>query len=445
MASYFRHFGLSGSPFQFSATPRFIFPSKTHRLAMIMLEAELLRGSAGFSLITGDDGVGKTTLVLALFERIQNRLRAAYVANPRLGFDGILREAMRQLGITARTRQFDPIGAGEYFAARLKPADRTVIIIDEAQNLSDETLEELRQFGEHGHSLGRLVQFLLVGRSEMADRLMRSGPAVLARCITLHASLTPLTTTESKHYVARRLESYGRRSRQVFQRRALMHIAKHSEGIPRRINVLCHNAMLAAFTQGLFRVDLNSARVAVDEYEHLYAEELLGPPKQILTDSIFSRHVRALIGCAALGASALAAYGAIHLRTPSHAYHQELVTIDGSVSPASELNSTVTAAKPHDITSSPDRKLILNALGKAAGSLTVGTAVAGGSSQTPAGVRHPHVVRVREGETLESIAVTYLGTGDALDQLIAANPQLTNLEHIYPGQVIYLPGSRVRR
>jgi type II secretory pathway predicted ATPase ExeA/LysM repeat protein len=447
MAAYYRHFGLSGSPFQFSATPRFIFPSKTHRLAMIVLEPELLRGGGGFSLITGDDGVGKTTLVLALFERIQNRLRAAYVGNPRLGFDGILREVMRQLGITARTRQLDPIGAVEYFAGRLKPADRTVIIIDDAQNLSDETLEELRQFSEHGHSLGRLVQFLLVGRSEMVDRLARSGPAVLGRCVVLHAALMPLTVTESKHYVARRLESYGRRARQVFQSRALTYVAKHSGGIPRRINVLCHNAMLTAFTQGLFRVDMNSARAAVDEYQHLYSpEQLLGPPKQILTDRgrIFSRHVRALIGCAALGASALAAYGAIHLRATSPVHHEELVTNDGPLPQAVAPNSMVTASEPRAIASPADRKRILKALGNAAGNFTVGTAVASGGSQISAN-RHAQVVHVRAGDTLESIAATYLGTGDALDQLIAANPQLTNLEHIYPGQVIFLPDSRLRR
>ena len=443
MASYYRHFGLSGSPFQFSATPRFIFPSKTHRLAMIMLQADLLRGGAGFGLITGDDGVGKTTLVLALLERIRNRLRAAYVANPRLGFDGILREAMRQLGLTARTRQLDPQGASEYFAARMKPADRTVIIIDEAQNLTDETLEELRQFGEHGHSLGRVVQFLLVGRSEMVGRLQRSGLPALGQSITLHATLMPLTVAESKQYVARRLESYGRRAGQVFQRRALTHIAKHGYGIPRRLNVLCHNAMLAAFTQGLFKVDVNSARVAVDEYEHLYAPELLGPPKQILTDSIFSRHVRALIGCAAMGASALAGWGAFHLRAPSHAYHQELVTIDGSLPQVRASNSIVTSSNPAGTASQAGRKQFLNTLGNAAGNLTVGTADAAGGSQIPG--RAHRVILVREGDTLESIAAAYLGRGDALDELIAANPQLNNLEHIYPGQVIFLPDSPVRR
>ncbi|HJU28417.1 MAG TPA: AAA family ATPase, partial [Candidatus Binataceae bacterium] len=116
---YYRHFGLDGSPFQFTPSARPLFLSKSHREGLAALEWGLLHEPSGFTVLVGETGTGKTTLIVSILARNDQRVRPAYVKNPRLGFDGLLREAARQYGIEARSIRFDMLDAFDAFLSRL--------------------------------------------------------------------------------------------------------------------------------------------------------------------------------------------------------------------------------------------------------------------------------------------------------------------------------------
>ena len=142
---YYQHFGLNGPPFQFTPSPAMVYMSQTHREGMAALEWGLMHESSGFSVLAGESGTGKTTLIASLLSRQYQRLHLAYVTNPRLDFPDVLRVILTQLGIEAaglsKGEMLDALGR---FLGALRPAERVAIIFDEAQGLSDDALEEFR-------------------------------------------------------------------------------------------------------------------------------------------------------------------------------------------------------------------------------------------------------------------------------------------------------------
>ncbi|HTW87921.1 MAG TPA: AAA family ATPase [Candidatus Binataceae bacterium] len=267
MNAYYEHFGLSGPPFGFDTSSRSIFVGKTHREALAALDWGLHYEPSGFTLLVGESGTGKTTLACSLLMNRYQLVRAAYVANPRLGFDGSLREILRQLGM-ARPAGYR-VAAIEALTSMLwalRPGERVVAIIDEAQGMSDSDLEDLRLLSNCGRFDERQLHFVLLGVPELQRRLMQPGMRQLSDRIGARAVLHPLDRRDSVAYVAHRLRSLGGDPERIFPRRTLSCLVDHSGGIPRRINVLCHNAMLMAFAAGTRRVGIDQAQAAIGEY-----------------------------------------------------------------------------------------------------------------------------------------------------------------------------------
>jgi general secretion pathway protein A len=268
---YYRNFGLNGPPFQFTPSPRQLYMSAGHREGLAALEWGVLHEPSGFTLLVGETGTGKTTLVMVILARNYESVRTACVTNPRLGFEDMLREIARQLQIEPRPNKAEMLNAFDRFLAQLERGERVVIIVDEAQGLNDETLEELRLFSNRDRSYEKQLHFVLVGQPELLHRLMQPKARQFNDRIGARTIVNSLTIEQAVGYVEWRMKAQGGNPTKVFARGALRYLIDHSDGIPRRINVLCHNAMLLAYSAGQRGVDLRSARAAVAEYENLFA------------------------------------------------------------------------------------------------------------------------------------------------------------------------------
>lgn len=268
---YYQHFGLNGAPFQFTPSPSMLYMSQTHREGMAALEWGLMHESSGFSLLAGESGTGKSTLIASLLSRQYQRLRLAYVTNPRLDFIDVLRLILTQLGIeTVGLSKGEMLDALGHFLGSLRPAERLAIIFDEAQGLSDEVLEELRLLSNYGRPGENQLQLILAGQPELLRRLMVPHLRQFNERIGARTLIVALDANETLEYIDYRLRSKGGTSAKAFKRNALKCLVAASAGIPRRVNVLCHNAMLLAYAAGAKQVTLKMAKEAVAEYNDLF-------------------------------------------------------------------------------------------------------------------------------------------------------------------------------
>jgi len=440
---YYRHFGLTGAPFQFTPSPNLLFMSKAHRETRAALEWSLEHEPSGFSLLTGETGAGKTTLIISLLAPSQARVRIAYVNNPKLGFDAILRDISRQLGIPARAERLELFYAFERYLEALAPNERTVVIIDEAQALSDESLEDLRLLSNHELHFGRRLHLVFAGQPGLLPRMCAPELRQLNERIGARVQLHPLEEAEARAYVGYRLAAFGGNAEGIFARGALEDLLARSGGIPRRINVYCHNALLLAYKRGESRVSLQSARTAALELEQPFAHGIANDAAQSSV-GFLQRHLQALVSMShglapALIAATLAIVGIGSL----YIWNGASRTDDASSTDSSGVISDALTANSDVLSDNPGMKPAERgdtAAGRSA-ALSAGTMSAEGDLDR----QQLHRVRVRSGDTLLTIARTRLGSGYDLHRLIDANPQIGNANHIYPGEILYLPTSGALR
>jgi general secretion pathway protein A len=269
---YYRHFGLTGPPFQLSSSPAQLYMSREHREAYAALEWGLLHEPSGFTVLVGEVGTGKTTLALAILARQFDRVHAAYLNNPKLSFDEMLKVIMKQLGIeTQSAGKLVDLEAVNDFLLVLEPGERVVVMIDEAQGLSDETIEQLRLFSNSGRAGEKQLHFVFIGQPELLRRLTNPSLRQLEQRIGAKTVLNPLQRAECREYIELRLRAVNGAANRIFKPRALRYLIRHSGGIPRRINVLCHNAMLLAYSGDARMVDTRMVEGAVTEYDSLFS------------------------------------------------------------------------------------------------------------------------------------------------------------------------------
>ena len=268
---YYSHFGLTGPPFQLSSSPAQLYMSREHREAYAALEWGLLHEPSGFTVLIGEVGTGKTTLALAIVARQFENVRVAYLSNPKLTFEEMVKVIMKQLGIKTRSKSACRPRSGERFSARLQPGERVVIMMDEAQGLSDETMEQLRLFSSSGKPDEKQLHFVFIGQPELLRRLTNPSLRQLEQRIGAKTVLNPLQRAECREYVEQRLKAVNGGTEKIFKPGALRYLIRHGGGIPRRINVLCHNAMLLAYSGGARTVDTRMVEAAVTEYDSLFS------------------------------------------------------------------------------------------------------------------------------------------------------------------------------
>lgn len=265
---YCEHFGLRLAPFSIAPDPRFLYMSLRHREALAHLRYGLQAGG-GFVLLTGDIGSGKTTLCRSLLAHTLPQVQLAYVLNPRLDTIELLQtvcEEFRQpLPTDSRSLKALVSTLNAFLLQAHADGQRCVLIIDEAQNLSVEVLEQLRLLTNLETNEHKLLQIILIGQPEL--RNMLDGPELeqLAQRVIARYHLEALDPADTRLYVQHRLTVAGLTGPLPFTEQALHRLHRHTDGIPRRINLLCDRAMLGAFGRRQPQVDTALVDLAARE------------------------------------------------------------------------------------------------------------------------------------------------------------------------------------
>ena len=268
---YTQFFGLKQPPFSIAPDPRYLFMSERHREALAHLLFGLDSGG-GFVLLTGEIGAGKTTVCRLFLEQIPAHCNVAYIFNPKQTVLELLRSIGDEFGIAtsaavgahATVKDFiDPLNT--YLLKTHAVHQNNVLIIDEAQNLSADVLEQLRLLTNLETSERKLLQIVLIGQPELRVMLAQPELEQLAQRVIARFHLDALSRAETVDYIAHRLSVAGHVGPIPFSHRALRRVHQCSRGIPRRINLLCDRAMLSAYANGKRDVDVATVALAARE------------------------------------------------------------------------------------------------------------------------------------------------------------------------------------
>lgn len=268
---YAPFFGLSKAPFSIAPDPHMLFMSERHREALAHLLYGV-RGSdgessgtggtgGGFVLLTGEIGTGKTTVCRLFLEQIPASCNVAYIFNPKLTVIELLQSICHEFHVAPeKYRVFatikdylDPLNA--FLLKAHAAGQNSVLIIDEAQNLSADVLEQLRLLTNLETSERKLLQIVLIGQPELRTLLQRPALEQLAQRVIARYHLNALSEAETAQYIAHRLDVAGFKGALPFDRKALKRVHQFARGVPRRINLLCDRALLGAFSRGQQKVD----------------------------------------------------------------------------------------------------------------------------------------------------------------------------------------------
>jgi general secretion pathway protein A len=259
---YAAHFGLSAEPFSPAPSPHDLQMTGAHAEALAALEVGL-RNRSGLIVLTGAPGTGKTSVVYRVLSSLGDEVRTAYVAQTSLDFDGLLSHILADFGIRheskSRGDQLDALDAFLLECAR--EGTVAAVVIDEAQNLSSETLEQIRLLTNYETFSRKLLQVVLVGAPELDERLASPELQHLGSRVAVHVKLGRLNRAESRAYIEHRLRTAGA-ALDLFAPAAVNALLRHGRGNPRRLNLLAQNALLFAFGRNQAVVSLADVRAA---------------------------------------------------------------------------------------------------------------------------------------------------------------------------------------
>jgi general secretion pathway protein A len=329
---YAAYFGLKHEPFSIAPDPRYLFMSERHREALAHLLYGL-SGGGGFVLLSGEIGTGKTTVCRLFLEQIPADCNVAYIFNPKLTVIELLQSICDEFHIAVSPKDsklpptvkdyLDPLND---FLLQAHAAGRNnVLIIDEAQNLSPEVLEQLRLLTNLETRERKLLQIILIGQPELRNMLARPELEQLGQRVIARYHLDALTPAETAQYIQHRLEVAGLDRAMPFERNAFARIHQLSRGVPRRINLLCDRALLGAFAGSRAGVD----RATVDKA----AVEVFGP--RTATPSP-RRRTAAVLGLGLAAGAALFA-AASHVTRDSAAPAAQAKPAQGAVASAAAI------------------------------------------------------------------------------------------------------------
>jgi len=247
---YERFYGLRERPFELTPNPRYLFLSPGHSEALTMLQYGSCRRN-GLTLLIGDAGTGKTTLVHAALEAQRGgNAFSVYVTNPALTRDEFFEFLAWGFNLSAEARTSKSrflLDLTQSLADRQAAGGVSALIIDEAQCLSDELLEEVRLLGNIESPTEKLLSIILIGQPELAERLSAPSMRQLKQRVALRCALAPLGVDEASAYIATRIRVAGGEWTSIFTRSAVEAVHRGSRGIPRTISVICENALISGF------------------------------------------------------------------------------------------------------------------------------------------------------------------------------------------------------
>ena len=269
MGIYLQHFGLKREPFSIVPDPGFLYPSHQHRQAVAHLKYGLDR-EGGFILLTGEVGTGKTTLTRTMLQRIPAHVRVAYVLNSKLNESDLLASICSELSIKIPTRKHISFSKtcidvlNQDLLEAHAAGKKTLIVIEEAQNLSHDVLETLRLLSNLETNTHKLLHILLVGQPELLEILGQNKLRQLNQRVVSRFHLLPLDKTEIANYINHRLHHAGAGGA-IFDTNCVDTLFKLTKGVPRLINLICHQALLAAYSTGAKTVSAKLVKLSSKE------------------------------------------------------------------------------------------------------------------------------------------------------------------------------------
>ena len=270
---YLQFYALKQPPFDITPNPRFLFHSGKHREAFNHLLYGI-RERKGFVQLTGEVGAGKTTLCRALLEQLDAHFSTALILNPVMSGDELMKAIATEYGldVKGKDRLETMATISDFLLKQTLAGKETVLIIDEAQNLTEELLEQVRLISNIETDDRKLLQIVLMGQPELRDRLNSPRLKQLRQRITVRYHLNALTRTEVGQYIHHRLSLAGSRGLPTFTALAVWRVYRYSQGIPRLVNALCDKALLAGFVERSNRINYRMVGRAIHELEgHIHS------------------------------------------------------------------------------------------------------------------------------------------------------------------------------
>lgn len=251
--------------FSLTPDPSRLFLSRDHAEALAGLRVGL-EGRRGLIVVVGEVGMGKTTVAYSLLSSLGDDVRTAYIANTRVPFDGMLRHALDDFGVehVENDRASMLSALNRFLLECAAKGHMAVLVVDEAQSLDDETFENLRLLSNVETYQQKLLQIVLLGQPELDGKLRQPHLRQIAERVGVRVNINPLDATESRRYIEHRLGRSGG-SLDMFTEGALRTIVGRAEGVPRRLNILCHNALLLGYAASAPQVTGAMAREAARE------------------------------------------------------------------------------------------------------------------------------------------------------------------------------------
>jgi len=275
---YEAFFNLKTKPFDLLPNSEFLYMSKSHKRAITYLDYGI-REHAGFVLLTGEIGSGKTTIIRNLIKKQPDRVVLSKVFNTQVNFDQLIAMVNDDFNLPVQGK--DKIALlrdlNDFLIEQYTLGNKPTLIIDEAQNLSADILEEIRMLSNLETDNAKLLQIILVGQPELRKTLALPGLMQLRQRISINCHINPLTRLEVEEYILHRLHIAGNREAAQFSTQAIDSIYKYSRGIPRLINIICDFIMLSAFAEETKQIDDDMVRDIIGDldFENQYWTSLL--------------------------------------------------------------------------------------------------------------------------------------------------------------------------
>lgn len=444
---YLDYFGLAQKPFSITPDPRFLYMSPQHKEALAHLVYGI-RENSGFVVVTGEVGTGKTTILNAFVAKVPARMPKVVIKNPNIRPENLYYLLGEAIGIPVekRTRDF----MGEY-EERLKCLGGALLIVDEAQGLSVEMLEEIRLLSNLETPHEKLVQILLLGQQELNAKLQDPALRQLKQRIAIKFHIPPLTAAESREYIQHRLRvaGYEPRDKPLFNASAMGEIYRHTRGFPRMINIVCDNALLSGYTEDSRQITSRQVRTVVHDMEKTYGKQTGRERKRSKRWRLWGEGWLAWTGWTAAGVIAMVVLtwtvvspgpethesGKLQGAPPEMSGPQTLMQGENTASPEVPIEESVPqvadAAMARVQDAADEREL---SEGRTALQPSVPASL---EQDEPQGMW----VTVQPGDTVASLAADLYGrvSPSILASIDAANSEITDINLIYEGQQIFFP------
>jgi general secretion pathway protein A len=312
MALYLDFYGLSREPFGATPDPDFLYLTHGHREALAQL-LYAIEERKGFMLLTAEVGTGKTTLLQALRRELDANTAVAYVSNSMLPFQGIMEYMLEEFEIAkpGESHAQRLVTLQNFLVERHRAGQNTVLILDEAQNLYPQTLEQIRLLSNFETTTEKILQILLVGQPELKMKLELPEMRQLGQRISMRATIPPLTRAGTRNYIRTRLRLAGCDDSSILTDEAVTRIADYARGIPRIINTLCDHSLLIGYADQTRRVGPAIVSEAIQ-----YLEAGLRPRRRARRSRAMVRMTSAQWALAGVVAALVTGVGTLVIREP---------------------------------------------------------------------------------------------------------------------------------